>query len=244
MGPERIPDRAGGGKERMAQRILVVDDEAAIVELVEYNLEREGFEVLTEAEGPKAVERARAERPDLIILDVMLPGMSGMDVCRELRKTTDVPIILLTARKDEVDRVLGLELGADDYVTKPFSPRELVARVKAILRRSQRQASEGEAVAASGLVVDEERRQVTLDGRRLDLTFTEFELLATLAKNPGRAFSRDELLSRIWGQDFYGDARTVDVHIRHLREKLEEDPAAPRFIETVRGVGYRFRSPS
>ncbi|MBX5467878.1 MAG: response regulator transcription factor [Firmicutes bacterium] len=228
----------------MAQRILVVDDEAAIVELVEYNLEREGFEVLTEAEGPKAVERARAERPDLIILDVMLPGMSGMDVCRELRKTTDVPIILLTARKDEVDRVLGLELGADDYVTKPFSPRELVARVKAILRRSQRQASEGEAVAASGLVVDEERRQVTLDGRRLDLTFTEFELLATLAKNPGRAFSRDELLSRIWGQDFYGDARTVDVHIRHLREKLEEDPAAPRFIETVRGVGYRFRSPS
>lgn len=229
----------------MAQRILVVDDEAAILELVEYNLAREGFEVLTEADGKAAVERARAEKPDLIILDVMLPGMSGMDVCRELRKSTDVPIILLTARKDEVDRVLGLELGADDYVTKPFSPRELVARVKAILRRSQRGGGEGEGIAAHhGLVVDEERREVTLDGRPLELTFTEFELLATLAKNPGRAFSRDELLSRIWGEDFYGDARTVDVHIRHLREKLEEDPAAPRFIETVRGVGYRFRSSS
>jgi two-component system alkaline phosphatase synthesis response regulator PhoP len=229
----------------MAQRILVVDDESAIVELVEYNLAREGFEVFTEADGKAAVERARAEKPDLIILDVMLPGMSGMDVCRELRKSTDVPIILLTARKDEVDRVLGLELGADDYVTKPFSPRELVARVKAILRRSQRGGGEGEGIAAHhGLVVDEERREVTLDGRPLELTFTEFELLATLAKNPGRAFSRDELLSRIWGEDFYGDARTVDVHIRHLREKLEEDPAAPRFIETVRGVGYRFRSSS
>ncbi|CAB1129729.1 two-component response regulator [Candidatus Hydrogenisulfobacillus filiaventi] len=226
------------------ERVLVVDDEPAIVELVQYNLEREGFVVDTEADGPAALRRARSERPDLIILDVMLPGMSGLEVCRALRQEMDVPILMLTARKDEVDRVLGLELGADDYVTKPFSPRELVARVKAILRRSQkgREADAGGgAVGIRGLLVDPARRRVELDGQPVDLTFTEFELLQTLARNPGRAFSREELLSRVWGEDFFGDVRTVDVHIRHLREKLKEDPQNPRYLETVRGVGYRFK---
>lgn len=225
----------------MGQKVLVVDDETAILELVAYNLTREGFDVIQEVSGQKAPERVKQESPDLIILDVMLPGMSGFDVCRAIRKTTDVPIIMLTARKDEVDRVLGLELGADDYVTKPFSPRELIARVKAILRRTGRIRENEEEIRTVGLVVDMERRQASVDGRSINLTFTEFELLSILARNPGRAFTRDELLVRVWGQDFYGDARTVDVHIRHLREKLMEDPGAPRFIETVRGVGYRFR---
>lgn len=225
----------------MGQRVLVVDDEAAIVELVSYNLTREGFDVISESDGKNAVERAQSDLPDLIILDVMLPGITGLDVCRALRKFTDVPIIMLTARKDEVDRVLGLELGADDYVTKPFSPRELIARVKAILRRSGKVRETDEEIRAKGLVVDTERRQVSMDGRVLNLTFTEFELLHILAKNPGRAFTREDLLARVWGADFFGDARTVDVHVRHLREKLMEDPATPRFIETVRGVGYRFR---
>lgn len=225
----------------MGQKVLVVDDETAILELVAYNLTREGFDVIQEVSGQKAPERVKQESPDLIILDVMLPGMSGFDVCRAIRKTTDVPIIMLTARKDEVDRVLGLELGADDYVTKPFSPRELIARVKAILRRTGRIQENEEEIRTVGLVVDMERRQASVDGRSINLTFTEFELLSILARNPGRAFTRDELLVRVWGQDFYGDARTVDVHIRHLREKLMEDPGAPRFIETVRGVGYRFR---
>lgn len=226
----------------MAQRVLVVDDEPGILELVEYNLTREGFEVATETDGVAVMQRVQTDPPDLVVLDVMLPGLSGMEVCRQLRKISDVPIILLTARKDEVDRVLGLELGADDYVTKPFAPRELVARVKAILRRSTRGWEPEENVRAKGLVIDADRRTVDLDGRPLEFTFTEFELLRILARNPGRAFTRDELLARVWGADFFGDARTVDVHIRHLREKLEEDPQAPRFIETVRGVGYRFKS--
>ncbi len=225
------------------QRVLVVDDEPGIVELVQYNLEREGFLVSVEGDGIAALARAKADVPDLIVLDVMLPGMSGLDVCRNLRQFTDVPVILLTARKDEVDRVLGLELGADDYVTKPFSPRELVARIKAILRRSAkpRESTDG-LVSAHGLVINPERRNVAVDGREVGLTFTEFELLHIMARHPGRAFTRDELLARVWGEDYYGDVRTVDVHIRHLREKLEEGTATPRFIETVRGVGYRFRS--
>lgn len=225
----------------MAQKIMVVDDEKAILELVEYNLTREGFDVVTEEDGQRAVTRARDVAPDLIVLDVMLPGMSGLEVCRHLRQQMDVPIIMLTARKDEMDRVLGLELGADDYVTKPFSPRELIARIKAILRRSHPGRDMREEIRRPGLVMDPERRRTSLDGQQLSLTFTEFELLAILARNPGRAFTRDDLLIRVWGNDFYGDSRTVDVHVRHLREKLKEDPTAPRFIETVRGVGYRFR---
>lgn len=217
--------------------VLVVDDEPAIRELVRFTLEREGFRVRLAGDGWEALEAARREAPDLVVLDLMLPGLSGEDVCRALRAEMDVPVLMLTARKEESDRVSGLELGADDYVTKPFSPRELAARVRAILRRTRsREAGGGE-----GLVVDVERRRVTLDGRPVDLTYTEFELLRTLRAYPGRVFSREDLLSRVWGQDFYGDTRTVDVHIRHLREKLGEDPARPRFIETVRGVGYRFR---
>lgn len=222
------------------QRVLVVDDEAAIVELVEYHLTREGYQVATETNGQRAVERATHEPFDVVILDVMLPGMSGLDACRAIRQSTDIPIIMLTARKDEVDRVLGLELGADDYVTKPFSPRELIARVKAILRRSQKGRDETGDIRYPGLEVDVGRRSVTVDAKAVNLTFTEFELLTILARNPGRAFTRDELLVRVWGDDFYGDSRTVDVHVRHLREKLKEDPQSPRFIETVRGVGYRF----
>lgn len=224
------------------QRVLVVDDERAILELVEYHLSREGYQVLTEEDGQRAVDRVARDPFDLIILDVMLPGLSGLDVCRAIRQTADVPIIMLTARKDEVDRVLGLELGADDYVTKPFSPRELIARVKAILRRSQKSREDNGDVRVPGLEVDVERRMVAVDDRPVNLTFTEFELLTIMARHPGRAFTRDELLVRVWGEDFYGDSRTVDVHVRHLREKLNEDPQNPRFIETVRGVGYRFAS--
>ncbi len=222
------------------QRVLVVDDETAILELVSYHLSREGYHVETEENGQTAVHRVSKEPFDLVILDVMLPGQSGLDACRAIRQSTDIPIIMLTARKDEVDRVLGLELGADDYVTKPFSPRELIARVKAILRRSQKGREETGDIKVSGLEVDVERRSVEVDGTPVNLTFTEFELLTIMARNPGRAFTRDELLVRVWGEDFYGDSRTVDVHVRHLREKLKEDPQNPRFIETVRGVGYRF----
>lgn len=227
----------------MPTKILVVDDETAIVELVQYNLEREGFQVVTAVDGRAALTKARQEEPDLIVLDVMLPEVSGLDVCRTLRRMTDVPIILLTARKDEVDRVLGLELGADDYVTKPFSPRELVARIKAILRRTGRPRDQEAPGGNDGLVVDPARRRVHVDGREIDLTYTEFELLHLLARHPGLAFTRDQLLAEVWGEDYFGDTRTVDVHIRHLREKLDDDLAQPRFIETVRGVGYRFRAP-
>ncbi len=222
-------------------RLLVVDDEQAISELVSFHLTREGYQVETEEDGRQAVDRVLREPFDLVILDVMLPGLSGLEACRAIRQSTDVPIIMLTARKDEVDRVLGLELGADDYVTKPFSPRELTARVKAILRRSAKGREDNGEVRLPGLDVDPERRSVLVDGEPVNLTFTEFELLTILARNPGRAFTRDELLVRVWGEDFYGDSRTVDVHVRHLREKLHEDPQKPRFIETVRGVGYRFR---
>jgi two-component system alkaline phosphatase synthesis response regulator PhoP len=223
--------------EAVGPTVLVVDDEPAIRELVRFTLEREGFRVRLAGDGWEALDAARREAPDLVVLDLMLPGLSGEDVCRALRAEMDVPVLMLTARKEESDRVSGLELGADDYVTKPFSPRELAARVRAILRRTRGRDMPG----SEGLVVDVERRRVTLDGRPIDLTYTEFELLRTLRAYPGRVFSREDLLSRVWGQDFYGDTRTVDVHIRHLREKLGEDPAHPRFIETVRGVGYRFR---
>jgi two-component system alkaline phosphatase synthesis response regulator PhoP len=222
------------------EHILVVDDEPAIQELVRFTLEREGFRVTGASDGWEALLVARRERPDLVVLDLMLPGLSGEEVCRALRAEMDVPVLMLTARKEESDRVHGLELGADDYVTKPFSPRELAARVRAILRRT-RGRDPVTPSPADALLVDVERRRVTVDGQPVELTYTEFELLRTLKAHPGRVFGREELLSRVWGQDFYGDTRTVDVHIRHLREKLNEDPTHPRFIETVRGVGYRFR---
>lgn len=226
----------------MGLKILVVDDEPAIQELVRFALEREGFDVIVAADGWEGLELAKKRHPDLVVLDLMLPGLNGFEVCRALRAETDIPVLMLTARKEEADQVRGLDLGADDYVTKPFSPRELAARVKAILRRTRHRAEEAaEPASQKGLHVDVERRQILVDGRSVELTFTEFELLRTLRSSPGRVFSRDDLLSRVWGTDFFGDTRTVDVHIRHLREKLKEDPVNPRFIETVRGVGYRFR---
>jgi two-component system alkaline phosphatase synthesis response regulator PhoP len=225
------------------ETVLVVDDEPAIRELVRFALEREGFQVEMAADGWEGLNLARTQKPDLVVLDLMLPGLSGEEVCRALRAETDIPVLMLTARKEESDRIAGLELGADDYVTKPFSPRELTARVRAILRRTRGRDGASPAAPEAGLVIDLERRRVTLDGRPVELTYTEFELIRTLKGHPGRVFSREVLLSRVWGQDYFGDTRTVDVHIRHLREKLGEDPAQPRFIETVRGVGYRYREP-
>ena len=230
-------------------RILVVDDEKNILELVRFNLEREGYEVLTCLDGARALELARSEKPDLIVLDVMLPEISGLEVCRELHQdpaTRKIPIIMLSARADELDRVLGLEMGADDYVTKPFSPRALVARVKARLRRSPKGGSGAEEALASRLdygrmVIDEDRFAVYIDGEKQDFTPKEFELIRFLARHPGKVFSREQLLEQVWGYDYAGDSRTVDVHIRHIRHKLEILPGGEQVIETVRGVGYRFR---
>ncbi len=230
-------------------KVLVVDDEENIVELIRYNLDREGYTVIAAADGEAALKLAKEEQPDLIILDVMLPGQDGLSVCRVLQqeaKTKRIPIIMVSARVEEVDRILGLEMGADDYITKPFSPRELLARVKARLRRGHLE-SEGKAVAEKKrlvhgpLVIDQEKFTVTLSGVKQDFTPKEFELLRFLASEPGRVFSREYLLEHIWGYDYAGDSRTVDVHIRHIRQKLEQVPGAPQFIETVRGVGYRFK---
>lgn len=238
----------------MSTRILVVDDEPAIQELIRFNLEQQGYEVEVVGDGAAALERFRTGRFDLVVLDLMIPGMDGFEVCRALRRQTWVPIVMLTARSDEVDRVVGLELGADDYVTKPFSPRELLARIKAVLRRSAQAAAptgagapaeEGaeppDVVRSGDLEIDLGRRLVRVAGREVDLTPTEYQILEALAGSGGRPLSRNALLDRVWGVDFYGDPRTVDVHIRHLREKIELDPANPRHVETVRGFGYRFR---
>ncbi len=227
----------------MPARILVVDDEPHIVELVRYNLLQEGFDVVTAADGGEALARARDARPDLIILDIMLPSVDGLEVCRRIRRESAVPIIMLTARDGEVERVGGLESGADDYVTKPFSPRELVARVRAILRRTAAPPAPPAAgpLRAGALVLDPATHEVTLRGRPVDLTAKEFELLRLLMSHPNRVFTRDFLLERIWGYDYYGSTRTVDMHISRLREKIEDDPVAPTYIVTVRGVGYKFK---
>lgn len=225
----------------MANRILVVDDEESIVKLVEYNLTQAGYEVLTADNGLQALDIVREERPDLVILDLMLPGLNGMDVCQRLRKDGfNTSIIMLTARDDEIDRILGLEMGADDYVTKPFSPRELVARVKAVLRRAGDEASNGDGTFQCGdITIDVNKYEVTVRGERIDLTPREFELLHYLAKSMGRVLSRYHLLDKVWGYEFAGDTRIVDVHISHLRDKLEKDPKNPEYIRTVRGVGYK-----
>jgi DNA-binding response OmpR family regulator len=230
----------------VSQKILVVDDEPHILELVKYNLAQEGFEVLTAHDGAQAVARARDSQPDLIILDIMLPYVDGLEVCRQIRRDSAVPIIMLTAKGGELERVVGLEIGADDYVTKPFSPRELVARVRAILRRTAVEASPGQTgpLRGGGLVLDPNTHEVTLDGRLVDLTAKEFELLRLLLSHPNRVFTRDFLLEHIWGYDYYGSTRTVDMHISRLREKIEDDPASPTYIVTVRGVGYKFKAPS
>jgi DNA-binding response OmpR family regulator len=226
----------------LPDKILVVDDEPTIVEFVRINLEKAGFRVLTAGDGETALRLAASEQPDLVVLDVMLPGKDGFEVCRELRRTTAVPIIMLTARDDDVDKILGLELGADDYLTKPFNPRELVARIKAILRRMDRiNRLDTEVITRGRIQLDLDRHQVTAGGQAVDLTPKEFELLELLIKNPGRVFSREILLERLWGYDFFGDSKTIDVHIRRLREKVEEDPSSPTHILTVWGVGYKFR---
>ncbi|MFA5385816.1 MAG: response regulator transcription factor [Eubacteriales bacterium] len=226
-------------------KVLVVDDEEHIVELVRFNLEREGFEVIASGDGDAALKKVSSEQPDLIILDLMLPGQDGLSVCRTLRSDPDtkgIPVIILSARTEEIDRVLGLEMGADDYVTKPFSPRELVARVKVRLRRDAKIPGSLSGQFTRGpVIIDPERFSVTVSGVKYDLTPKEFELLCILAREPGRVFSREYLLEHIWGYDYIGDSRTVDVHIRHIRQKLEQVSESPQFIETVRGVGYRFR---
>ena len=224
--------------------ILLVDDEDSIQKLLAYPLEREGYRVLQARDGEEALERFASERVDLVVLDIMLPKLDGLEVCKRLRAESEVPIIMLTARDDELDKVLGLELGADDYITKPFSIREFRSRVRALLRRaavSRHVDEDGELISAEGLTIDLARRLVEVGGRRVQLTYVEFELLRILASHPGRVYSRRMLLEALWGGADYREPRTIDVHVRHLREKLESDPGAPEYILTVRGVGYRFR---
>ncbi len=220
--------------------ILVVDDEGNIVELVRLYLETEGYSVVTAADGEKALEMYERHDPDLVVLDLMLPRMDGFEVCRELRRRGDVPILMLTARSEDVDAIVGLELGADDYVTKPFNPRALVARVKAILRRTDATAKGGRPIAVGNLRIDPRRREVTIGDRRLELRAREFDLLAALARDPGAVLTRDALLEDVWGTDFPGETRTVDVHVAEVRKKLGGD--GPQ-IETVRGLGYRLVPP-
>ncbi|MGC9333439.1 MAG: response regulator [Anaerolineae bacterium] len=223
----------------MAETILVVDDEARIVKLVRDYLERAGFTVLVAHDGETALAVARREQPDLIVLDLMLPAMDGLDVCRHLRRVSGVPIIMLTARVEEADRVVGLELGADDYVTKPFSPRELVARVRSNLRRASGQVGPTAIVRAGDIELDTDSLTAIVGGEPVDLTATEFHVLVTLARQPGRIFSREQLLEAVHGVAFEGFDRSVDSHVKNIRRKIEPDPRQPRYIQTVYGVGYR-----
>jgi DNA-binding response OmpR family regulator len=220
--------------------VLVVDDERNIVELVRLYLEKEGFAVVTAADGEQALVQYERTDPDLVVLDLMLPKLDGFEVCRELRRRGDVPILMLTARSEDVDAIVGLELGADDYVTKPFNPRALVARVKAILRRTDATAKGGRPIQVGDLRIDPRRREASVGGRRLDLRAREFDLLAALARDPGVVMTRDTLLEDVWGTDFPGETRTVDVHVAEVRKKLGED--GPQ-VETVRGIGYRLVPP-
>jgi DNA-binding response OmpR family regulator len=228
-----------------APRFLLVDDEQPIQTLLSFPLQRDGYEVVQASDGREALARFGEQQFDLVVLDLMLPRMDGLEVCKRLRgQGSTVPIIMLTAKSEEIDKVLGLELGADDYITKPFSVREFRSRVKAVLRRAalaQPNEQFEEPIKQGDLVIDFERRQVEARGEPVRLTYVEFEVLAALARNPGRVFSRTMLLERVWGDSSYRDPRTIDVHIRHLREKLEEEPKHPEMILTVRGVGYRFR---
>ena len=224
-------------------RILVVDDETPILELVRGYLERDGFEVDTAADGPAGLAAVRAGNPDVVVLDVMLPGLDGIEVCRQLRSFSNAYVLMLTARGEEIDRIMGLTVGADDYLVKPFSPRELVARVKALLRRP-RGGAFATGATPSGLEIDESRRIVRVDGTAVELTALEFDLLAVLARDPGVVVRRQAILDRVWGPAFVADDHLVDVHVANLRRKLGDDPAQPRFIETIRGVGYRLREPA
>jgi DNA-binding response OmpR family regulator len=224
-------------------RILLVDDERSVQTLLAYPLLKDGYEVISAHDGREALDRFAQQRFDLVVLDIMLPKLDGIEVCKQLRAKSTVPIIMLTARDDELDKVLGLELGADDYITKPFSIREFRSRVRALLRRAAigRPGPDDDLIEAGPLALDVARRHLEVRGKPVQLTYVEFELLRTLAAAPGRVFSRRMLLESLWGDADYRDPRTIDVHVRHLREKLEQEPREPEFIFTVRGVGYRFR---
>jgi DNA-binding response OmpR family regulator len=225
------------------QTILVVDDEASIAEAVRARLESEGFRVLVAFDGPQALETARTDRPDLVVLDLMLPGMDGLEVCRELQRDRWVPVLMLTARTEEADKIAGFAVGADDYLTKPFSLRELAVRVRAILRRRDRAAAPepGGPVELGGLAIDGARRRVFVDGEEIGLTPLEFDILLTLAREPGVVFTREQLMDRVWGYRDYAGGRVVDSHVARIRRKLREDGNEPRFIRTVHGVGYAFQ---
>ncbi len=223
-------------------KVLLVEDEENIRQLIRYNLEKEHFLILEAEDGLLGIKLAKEEKPDLVILDLMLPGMDGLEVCRTLKgnaMTSALPIIMLTARSEEIDKVIGLELGADDYMTKPFSPRELVARVKAVLRRSKKETSLPGEMSVGRLRINFLRYEVFLGSEKLELTPKEYELLKMLATNLGKVFTREQLLEKVWGYDYFGDTRTVDVHVRHLRAKMAVDPATAERLETVRGFGYR-----
>lgn len=232
----------------MNKRVLVIEDEAPIVEILKFNLSREGYEVIEAMDGKRGLELALNEKPDLILLDVMLPGMDGFEICRRVREKSSVPIIMLTARDDEVDKVLGLELGADDYITKPFSVRELTARVRANLRRMSIDKTADDTVPGENMLVfgditiNTEKYEVKKKGKTIDITYREFELLRFFASQPEKILTRENLLKNVWGYEYYGDVRTVDVTIRRLREKIEDDPGMPRYIMTKRGVGYYFNN--
>jgi len=224
-------------------KVLIVEDDTNLLETLKYNLRKEGYDVVTASDGEQAIEVARREKPDLLILDIMLPRISGFEVCRILRKEMTVPILMLTAKADETDKIVGLEIGADDYMTKPFSMRELIARVRAMLRRSKiaeaPPASEQALLKIGNLEVDIARHRASLSGEALELSPKEFDLLAFLAKNKGLVFNREQLLEKVWGYDYAGNSRTVDVHVRWLRQKIEVDPGRPRLLVTVRGTGYK-----
>ncbi|HLZ71962.1 MAG TPA: response regulator transcription factor [Dehalococcoidia bacterium] len=227
----------------MTQTVLVVDDEAMVTEVVGKYLRREGYEVVCVGDGDAALAAAQQHRPDLVVLDLMLPRVDGLEVCRKLRARSQVPVIMLTAKGEELDRIIGLELGADDYIPKPFSPRELVARVKAVLRRAASvQRPDGERLDFGELAIDVPGRVVWLRGQRVELTAKEFDLLHFLAGSVGRAFTREELLNKVWDYEYFGDANTVTVHVRRLRSKIETDPARPAYVKTVWGIGYKFEA--
>jgi len=224
------------------KRILVVDDEEHIVELIKFNLEKNGYKVITADNGKDALEIAKEQHPDLVLLDLMLPGIDGLEVCKEIRKEASIsnmPIIMITAKGEELDKILGLELGADDYITKPFSVRELIARSKAILRRTTVKYEDNN-FKFGNIAIDFQKHEVKKEGEKIELTLKEFELLEILIKNKGRVMTRDFLLDKIWGYEYVGETRTVDVHVRHLRQKVEKDDKNPVYIQTIRGIGYKF----
>ncbi|MCX7950802.1 MAG: response regulator transcription factor [Clostridiales bacterium] len=227
-----------------SEKILIIDDELHIVELLKYNLEMNGYKVYYALNGNEGINIAYEKKPDLILLDIMLPEIDGFEVCKKIKRDDElanIPIIMLTAKGEEFDKILGLELGADDYITKPFSVRELVARIKVVLRRNTKEEKQTNIINIGNLTIDMERHEVLKDGKRVELTLKEFELLKLLVLNKGKVMTRDFLLDKIWGYEYYGETRTVDVHVRHLRQKIEEDDKNPKYIETVRGIGYKFK---